>query len=107
MPQASIERAVRRFAEARGRLWRSSQVGELVEVRLPDLDLRHPRHRRGREAVLDDLPGRQERGRVEEQQADAVEGHQAADEMSGPERVVADDQPSVAEPEDVTAQTVR
>jgi len=47
----------------------AGQRGELVDVALPQFDLRHPRHHRSGQAVVGDLTGRQERRGVEGQQA--------------------------------------
>jgi hypothetical protein len=83
--QAPVEVARCGAAEAGRRLIRAGEGGELVEIRLPQFDLGEPDHRRGRQAVLDALPGRQQGRRVDRQQAYPVEGDGTAqDAGDGP-----------------------
>jgi hypothetical protein len=89
MATAAIERAAGRLAERRRRPTRARQHAERVGVPSADLDLPHAGPRRGRQPVLDDLAGRQQRRRIHRQHAHAVERHRAPQHARGAQREVA------------------
>jgi hypothetical protein len=105
LAQAPVEFARCGAAEAGRRLIRAGEGGELLEVRLPQLDLGEPDHRRGRQAILDDFTGRQKGRRVDRQQAYPVKGDGAAqDARDGPGEILHAEVP-VDEPDDVATGT--
>ena len=107
MADTSVEVASRRLAQGRGRARATREEVELVEVVLGELDLDHPGHRPSRKAVLDDLAGRHERGRVQRQQAEAFERHTPAKKTRCRERIAPHVKASMCQPNQVASQTLR
>jgi hypothetical protein len=103
---AAVEVSVRRFAEGRRARFRAGQCAEGVEVLPASLDLGHAAIRRRRQPVLDDLAGRQERGRVHRDDADAIERHRARQDPGGAEGEVAHARAAVQEPDEIVAQVL-
>ena len=83
LPEAAVKIALGGLAEAGRRPRPAGQGGELVDVRLTELDLGQPGRRRVGEAVLHERPGGQQGCRIDGQQAGALERHRPVQAPAG------------------------
>ena len=105
LASTAIELATGRCAEAGRRDGGASEVCELVEIGLAELDFGQPCPCRRRQSVLDDLTGGQHRRRVDRQQAHAVEGDGPLEDAADRVHQVRQIDSPMEEPDDVRTNT--
>jgi hypothetical protein len=103
---AAVEVVAGRRAQGGRRPGGAGERPERVEVVAAHLDLRHPRRRLGREAVLDDLAGRQERRGVHREHADAVERDRAGEDPGGVAGELGHRGPAVKQPDQLVSEAL-